>query len=185
MEKLKKSCFHQRSKQFRQSLLAWGAYQRAHLRRSSRNLLGNRSEMLMSWLRNPQYQHYGPKARIPELFQRRDIVFHALQSGRLQMKAAPPARYYDLVDATARVGALEVRLGYKFKNRLTCIAALKLFNAGGPIYHDGITYTVDKNNRLALLGDRVLSLVVCQIWFQTEHSNSMVSPSIIDQSIRS
>ncbi|KAF1911777.1 ribonuclease III domain-containing protein, partial [Ampelomyces quisqualis] len=88
------------------------------------------------------------------------------------MKATPPARYYDLLDATARVGALEVRLGYTFKNRLTCIAALKLFNNGGPLYYDGITHAVDKNNRLALLGDRVLSLVVCEIWFKTEHSNT-------------
>lgn len=186
MPKLKKSWIHQRWKHFRQSSLALGSNQRAPSHWSFRNLLRTRSEILVSWLRpGHQCQHHGPKARIPELFQRRDIVLYALQSGRLRMKVPPPARYYDLLEATAKVGALEVRLGYIFKNRMICMAALKPFNDGLALYHDGVTHVVDKNNRLALLGDRVLSLIVCQIWFQTEHSSSTFPPVVIDQSVQS
>jgi dsRNA-specific ribonuclease len=86
------------------------------------------------------------------------------------MKALPPKFHHDLLDAAARVVSLEVRLGYTFKNRLTCIEALKTTGEWSPIYCDGTVYDVSRNNRLALLGDRVLSLAVCEIWFQTEHS---------------
>jgi dsRNA-specific ribonuclease len=64
-----------------------------------------------------------------------------------------------------------VRLGYTFKNRSTCIEALKTSGESWPLYYDGTIYDYSRNNRLALLGDRVLSLVVCEIWFQTERSN--------------
>lgn len=40
-----------------------------------------------------------------------------------------------------------------------------------PLYFDGTIYTIGGNRRLALLGDRVLSLALCEIWFHTENSN--------------
>jgi dsRNA-specific ribonuclease len=89
------------------------------------------------------------------------------------MKALPPACHHNLLDAAAQVGALEVQLGYTFKNRMTCIQALKVTGTWSPLYFDGTVYSADKNNRLALLGDRVLSLAICEIWYHTEHSTSM------------
>jgi hypothetical protein len=135
-----------------------------------RNLIRTRSERLVLWLRGRPRQHFGPKARIPELFQRRDLPWLALQSGKLRMQEPRPTVFHDLLDAAARVGALEERLGYKFRNRMTCIEALK--NTNSPLYWNGAIHHADKNNRLALLGDRVLDLVVCEIWFATEHSTS-------------
>jgi hypothetical protein len=146
---------------------------RAPLYWSLKNSMRTYSDRFMVWLQNRQCQHYGPKAHMPELFQRRDLPFLALQSGKLRMKALPPACHHNLLDAAARVGALEVRLGYTFKNRMTCIEALKVTGTWSPLYFDGMVYNVDKNNRLALLGDRVLSLAICELWFQTEHSTSM------------
>jgi dsRNA-specific ribonuclease len=92
-----------------------------------------------------------------------------LQGGYLRIKASPPSKHHDLIDAAANVGILETRLGYTFKNRMTCLNALKISTY--PLYYDGTVYTIGGNRRLALLGDRVLSLVLCEIWFQTEHSN--------------
>jgi dsRNA-specific ribonuclease len=85
------------------------------------------------------------------------------------MKASPPSKHHDLLDAAANVGILESRLGYTFKDRMTCLKALKI--SPYPLYYDGTVYNIGGNRRLALLGDRVLSLVLCEIWFQTEHSN--------------
>ena len=138
-----------------------------------RNMVRARSERLSLWLRGRQQQHYGPKARIRELFQRRDLPWFALQSGQLRMQAPPPMFRHDLLDAAARVGALEEKLGYTFKKRITCIEALKITRSYCPLYYGGVIHNADRNNRLALLGDRVLSLAVCEIWFQTEHSTSM------------
>jgi len=86
------------------------------------------------------------------------------------MQALQPHVYHDLLDAAARVGSLENHLGYRFQNKMTCIEALKLSGIEIPFYYSGSIHNVGKNNRLALLGDRVLSLALCEIWFQTEHS---------------
>jgi hypothetical protein len=146
---------------------------RASLYWSFKNSTRTLSERLVSWLQGRPTQHYGPKIQIPELFQRRDFPYLAMQSGQLRVRARPPLQHHNLLDAAAEVGALEVRLGYTFKNRMTCIEALKVTGPEFPLYFDGTVHTLQKNNRLALLGDRVLSLAVCEIWFQTDHSTSM------------
>jgi hypothetical protein len=69
------------------------------------------------------------------------------------MQSPPPKVYHDLLDAAARVGALEERIGYVFKNRMTCIEALKMNDF--PLYYSGTIHECGKNNRLALLGDRM------------------------------
>ncbi|KAF2833248.1 hypothetical protein CC86DRAFT_376454 [Ophiobolus disseminans] len=135
-----------------------------------KNTIRTPAARLLLFLRGRQQQHYGPKARIPELFQRRDLPWLAMESGKLRMQAPRPPLSHDLLDAAARVGALEVRLGYTFHNKMLCIAALKNTGSLIPLFWDGVIRHTDRNNRLALLGDRILSLVVCEIWFQTEHS---------------
>lgn len=96
-----------------------------------------------------------------------------MENGKLRMQVPRPRVYHDLLDAAARVGALEQRLGYKFQDKMICIEALKLSDSNTPLYYGGAIHHAGKNNRLALLGDRVLSLAVCEIWFQTERSTSM------------
>lgn len=51
------------------------------------------------------------------------------------------------------------------------IEALKVTGNAHSLYYDGTVYETGMNNRLALLGDRVLSLALCEIWFHTDHSN--------------
>jgi hypothetical protein len=137
------------------------------------NYAKTRLERFLLWLRGQQLQHYGPKAHIPQLFQRWDMPFFALENGTLRIRTSPPMFHHNLLDAAARVGALEGRIGYTFKDKMLCIQALKVTGAYSPLYFDGVVHEVDRNNRLALLGDRLLSLVVCEIWYQTEHSTSM------------
>lgn len=112
-------------------------------------------------------QHFGPKSRIPELFERKDQVYLALETQKLQWYAPAPAVHHDLLDAAARVGRIEERIGYKFNDKIHCIEALKYTPSTTPLYFKGVVVKVDKNSRLALLGDRALGLVLSEIWFHT------------------
>jgi hypothetical protein len=129
-----------------------------------------RFERLFLWLRGHKTRHHGPKVPSPALFERKDLPFFALPSVVLQIKATPPGPYHDLLDAAAKVGVLEGRLGYTLSDKMMCIQALKTTGTHIPFYFDGKTYLVNRNNRFALLGDRVLSLAVCEMWFQTTWS---------------
>ncbi|KAH9865718.1 hypothetical protein J1614_009305 [Plenodomus biglobosus] len=93
-----------------------------------------------------------------------------MQSGRLQFISPPPFFHHDLLHAAVRVGHIEVRTGYNFKNKLLCIEALKRTGKASPLFYRGASVVLDRNNRLALLGDRVLSLALCEIWFHSGHS---------------
>ena len=126
-----------------------------------------RFERLFLWLRGRKTRHHGPKAPSQALFERKDLPFFALPSIVLQIKGTPNGSYHDLLDAAARVGVLEGRLGYTFKDKMMCIQALKATGTHIPFYFDGKTYLANRNGRLALLGDRVLSLAVCEMWFRT------------------
>jgi hypothetical protein len=123
--------------------------------------------------RSRQPQHFGPKARIPELFQRRDQIYLALEVQKLQWHVSPPIVYHDLLDAATRVGRIEERIGYTFKDKMLCISALKTTSSVTPLYFKGVVHQADRNNRLALLGDRVLALALCEIWFRTGNTASM------------
>jgi hypothetical protein len=128
---------------------------------------------LLGWAQPRRRQHFGPKARIPDLFQRRDQVYFALETRQLQWYAPPPILYHDLLHAVAKVGHIEECIGYIFKDKMTCIEALKTTSTITPLYLKGMIHKVDKNNRLALLGDRVLSLALCEIWFHTGNSTGV------------
>ena len=121
-----------------------------------------------SWgTRGALRQHFGPKSRVPELFERKDQVYLALETQKLQWYAPAPVAYHDLLDAAAKVGRVEERIGYTFKNKMYCIEALKYTPIGMPLYFKGVIVKADRNNRLALLGDRALGLALSEIWFHT------------------
>ncbi|KAH7095358.1 hypothetical protein FB567DRAFT_27425 [Paraphoma chrysanthemicola] len=131
------------------------------------------SERMLRWFRSGERQHYGAKSRSPDLFQREDMIFFALESRLAHKPASPPYMYHNLLDAASKVGALEQRIEYTFSDKMTCIEALKLTEV--PLYYDGKIYDRGRNNRLALLGDRVLSLAFCETWFHTEHTTKSYS----------
>ncbi|KAI1549851.1 hypothetical protein PtrSN001C_001633 [Pyrenophora tritici-repentis] len=112
-------------------------------------------------------QHFGPKARIPELFERRDRVYFTLENQKLKWYAPAPFPHHELLDAAARVGRVEESIGYTFKYKLYCIEALKQTNSTTPLYFQGVVINTDCNRRLALLGDRALDLALSEIWFYT------------------
>jgi hypothetical protein len=114
-----------------------------------------------------QREHYGPKARIPDLFRRNDQIFLVLEAQRLQRHVPPPVFYHDLLDAAARVGRIEESMGYTFNDKMLCIQALKITSSVIPLYSKGVVHQVDRNHRIALLGDRVLGLALCDIWFMS------------------
>ncbi|RAR07077.1 hypothetical protein DDE82_003019 [Stemphylium lycopersici] len=107
---------------------------------------------------------------IPNFFDRKDQVHLALAAQQLQWYASPPIIYHDLLLAAAKVGRVEDRIKYTFRDKMTCIEALKITSSVTPLYFKGVVQKVDKNNRLALLGDRALSLALCDIWFHTGNS---------------
>lgn len=141
------------------------------------NALRTRFEHLSLYIKGRQRLHHGPRTRIPDFAARRDwhffnIIAHGLILGPAtrQHDSPPPFQCHDLLDAAARVGQLEVRLGYTFKDKMKAMEALKLSNPDVPIVHDGRTYLCAKHQRIALLGDRVLELAVAQRWHGTGYS---------------
>lgn len=122
-----------------------------------------------------QGPHFGPTHRIADLFQRSD-QFHlrTYEAGKPQWTAQsqPPTIHHDLLDAAVKAGHIEERIGYCFNNKLLCIEALKTTGPGCPLYYSGVEVNLPQNKRLALLGDRVLSLALCELWYLSGNMRS-------------
>ncbi|KAF2856280.1 hypothetical protein T440DRAFT_503916 [Plenodomus tracheiphilus IPT5] len=131
-----------------------------------RNRLGD----LFSWVQGHERQHFGPTCRIPDLFQRRDQIYFDLLTKRLQWVPPAPELHHDLLEAAVGVGHVEAHIGYNFKNRLLCIEALKTTGRQWPLYYKGVSEVIGRNNRLALLGDRIIRLALCDMWYYSGHS---------------
>lgn len=144
---------------------------------TSRNPLGiwNQFGSLFPWTQGHTRQHFGPACRLPDLFERKDRIYLDLYTKRLQWISPPPLYHHDLLHAAVRVGHIEARTGYNFKNKFLCIEALKNTGKNWPLYYKGVVVEIDRNNRLALLGDRVLGLALCEIWFHSGHSTGNYS----------
>ncbi|KAF1968646.1 ribonuclease III, partial [Bimuria novae-zelandiae CBS 107.79] len=70
-----------------------------------------------------------------------------------------------------RVVRVEDIIGYKFKNKMIGLQALKTSHDTQPLYWQGIIMPVEKNRRLALVGDRALGLTLCELWWNTKLDN--------------
>ncbi|KAH8731155.1 hypothetical protein GQ44DRAFT_699433 [Phaeosphaeriaceae sp. PMI808] len=146
-----------------------------HTQRHPKNIALRTSDRIPIWLQGRKVQHYGLTARLHGRFQCRHLSNDALQNGPLKVSNPASLAYHDLTDAFARVKFIETRLKYSFKNPMVCIEALKISGAAWPLYTSGTIHHVSRNNRLALLGDRVLNLAICETWFLTEHSTKKYS----------
>lgn len=100
----------------------------------------------------------GPRSGIPDLFYRRDSIYFHLSTRQLRWQFMPPKFHHDVFDAAKRVNNVEATIGHTFRNKMLCVEALKMSGMHSPLYFDGSIHPVAPNNRLALLGDRVLSL---------------------------
>lgn len=86
------------------------------------------------------------------------------------LAAQGPDRYHDLLVAVAELVALEQRIGYTFDDKLLAISALRVSNAAVAVKSEVLKAPLEDWRRLALLGDRVLYLIVCQAWFESGRS---------------
>ncbi|EMD91702.1 hypothetical protein COCHEDRAFT_1194455 [Bipolaris maydis C5] len=125
------------------------------------------------WGRSEPPQHFGPKSRIPDLFERKDEMHLKLATQQLEWHGLPPPHHHDMLEAVARVGRIEERIQYTFRNKMLCVEALKVTTSNSPLFFKGMIHQVKQNNRLALLGDRALSMVLCDIWYDTGYSPDM------------
>lgn len=138
---------------------------------------GVRRGSFLEWLLRKPMSRFGRYQFIPNYFQRNDEMYLALDT-RKPTWSAPPPVYHDLLDAVARVGFVESCIGYNFANKIIAVEALKLTRASSPLYYNGVINPVGRNDRLALMGDRVLNLALCEIWFQTENTKRRVMTSL-------
>jgi dsRNA-specific ribonuclease len=123
-----------------------------------------------NWLQGYEREHFGPTSRIQDLFQRRDHVYFGLANQQLQWYQTKPSQSHDIFKIAANVFHIEETIGYTFKNRLHCVEALKMSGRNYSIYFNGTIHTVLENKRLALLGDRALSMALCEIWYNAGHT---------------
>ncbi|KAF2255659.1 hypothetical protein BU26DRAFT_557166 [Trematosphaeria pertusa] len=117
----------------------------------------------------------GPRSGIPDLFYRRDSIYFHLSTRQLRWQFMPPKFHHDVFDAAKRVNNVEATIGHTFRNKMLCVEALKMSGMHSPLYFDGSIHPVAPNNRLALLGDRVLSLQYVRFEQYTEMDQDTVT----------
>ncbi|KAF2249755.1 ribonuclease III [Trematosphaeria pertusa] len=92
-------------------------------------------------------------------------------TARSTSKPTPTAVMAHYCSMDARVELAESILDYTFVDKTLCLEALMM--AGGPCgtkamaTYNGQLYPVDKNTRLAVVGDRLLDTVLSEMWFAT------------------
>lgn len=75
---------------------------------------------------------------------------------------------HDLLFAVGELAYLEQRTGCTFKDKLLGISALKI--SAAPVIFKTMDVPLEVWRRLALLGDRVLYLALCEVWFESGRS---------------
>ncbi len=78
---------------------------------------------------------------------------------------------FDLLSVAAELGSLEYRIGYRFTDKMLGMTVLSA-NAVNKLSFEGTLRPIESNRRLALLGDRVLGLLQCRIWYESGETRS-------------
>lgn len=136
------------------------------------------------WIHGLPREHFGPKARVTDLFVRRDTIYYHLASQNLRWHVPPPKLHHDVFDVALRVSKVEEAIGYIFKNRMLCVEALKMSGLYSPLWFGGTVVRVVGNNRLALVGDRALSMAICGLWWKTGNSTKQYAKMLLDTETR-
>lgn len=69
-----------------------------------------------------------------------------------------------------RITQIEQITGYNFNSKLRCIESIQMANEVTPAVIDGVFCQVEKNTRLAIVGDIVMNLVLGTMWYK--HRNN-------------
>lgn len=115
-----------------------------------------------------------PIRKIPSWFSKiaalRDLGFHVPK--RNLRRCGPNIMLrHELSDIAKRVSRVENDIGYTFENKMLCIEALTAdLGEQLPLHWEGNIICRENNTRLAQFGDRILQMVVCDLWFETRLS---------------
>lgn len=99
---------------------------------------------------------------LQSFFNRSDTLFFQTEDGSLDLHESILENRFSVFTASAFVVCVEGIIGYKFKSRMTCVEALSPKKC--LLIWNGRIEVVESYQRLALLGDRVLALMLCDIW---------------------
>ena len=69
-----------------------------------------------------------------------------------------------------KIARAEQIMGHVFADKLICAEAIQMAAPRAMVAVSNTFQTVDKNNRMAVLGDSVLSKVLCAMWFRARDS---------------
>jgi hypothetical protein len=127
---------------------------------------------LMLQLAGKNRQHFGPRSRAPDLWPRQDLIHFSIK----EMDVSSSAPKGTLVNMLTNVGVLEERIGYRFKDKMLAVQALKI--SLEKMRLNGAGVSIIKNSHLALLGDRVLTAACCDIWYHSGRSRGEVDSEL-------
>jgi hypothetical protein len=113
-------------------------------------------------------QHFGPRSRAPDLWPRHDLIQFSVN----EMKLLPSVPEGNMINMFTNVGVLEERIGYRFKDKMLAVEALRI--SKDAMHLNGVTIPIIKNNRLALMGDRILAAACCDIWYKSGRTTGEV-----------
>jgi hypothetical protein len=127
---------------------------------------------LMLQLAGKNRQHLGPRSRAPDLWPRQDLIHFSIK----EMDVLSSTPKGTLINVLTDVGVLEERIGYRFRDKMLAVQALKI--SLEKIRLNGADVPIIKNSRLALVGDRVLTAACCDIWYHSGRSRGEVDSEL-------
>jgi hypothetical protein len=117
-------------------------------------------------------QHFGPRSRAPDLWPRQDLIHFSIKEMEI-LSSMPKGT---LINMVTNVGILEERIGYRFKDKMVAVQALKCSPVKMRLSGKGVP--IIENSHLALLGDRVLTAACCDIWYHSGRSRGEVDSEL-------
>jgi hypothetical protein len=118
---------------------------------------------LMLQLAGKNRQHFGPRSRAPDLWPRQDLIHFSIK----EMDVLSSTPKGTLINVLTDVGVLEERIGYRFRDKMLAVQALKI--SLEKIRLNGADVPIIKNSRLALVGD---------IWYHSGRSRGEVDSEL-------
>jgi ribonuclease-3 len=74
------------------------------------------------------------------------------------------------------IARVEQIFRHTFANKLFCAGALQMAGSPGRLVFDGTVHSIDKNGRLALVGDSIMAAVLCSKWHDIRNSQGTTLP---------
>jgi hypothetical protein len=69
-----------------------------------------------------------------------------------------------MANIDGNIARVEQIVGYTFANKLFCAGALQMAGLPGRLILNGTVHSIEKNGRLAVVGDSIMAAVLCSKW---------------------